>query len=117
MIDIRRLTLSEYSLLDSFEDAFKPQPDKGISIVAMNNFDVIGRAFILTPAHLEGVLVKPAWRNGTLLQRLVDAAELEARAEGITKLFAYAIDDKKADYLWRLGYEKLPWSVWGKDLA
>ena len=117
MIKLMRLHSSEFDLLKDFEDGFCPDPDRSIAVVARNASRIIGRIFLLAPAHVEGVFVEQAWRGGPVMKQLVDAIELEARAEGITKLFAYAKDEEMAGYIERLGYMKLPMTVFSKGIS
>ena len=116
MIEIRRLEEIAYHRLHQVDDGFCPPEEKSIVVVAENDHGIIGRGCIVAPAHVEGVWVHPAWRNGYLLHRIVAALELEARAEGINTMLLYAIDSEKEDYAKRLGYTHVPLSVWRKDL-
>ena len=117
MLDIERLKPEEFPLLQTFADGYTPDPNKSIVVVARNDKGIVGRIFLLAPAHVEGVFIQKAWRNGPLLKRMVDAVELEAKAEGIRDLIAYADGPEMEDYINRLGYMKLPVSVWSKQLC
>jgi len=116
LIEIRRLGELEYHKLAHVDDGFIPQVDKSIAVIAENEHHIIGRIFLVAPVHAEGVFVEEPWRGGTVLKRLVEAAELEARAEGITKLLCYAKDAKMENYIQRLGYKHFPVTVWEKGL-
>lgn len=117
LIEIRRLEGLEYHKLNQIgDDDFIPDPEKSIAIIAENEQKVIGKVLLLAPAHIEGIFIEPAWRNGTVMNRLVAAVELEARAEGITKVMAYAKDTEMEHYIERLGYRRMPISVWAKGL-
>ena len=35
---------------------------------------------------------------------------------GAEKVFAYAINEEIEGYLLRRGYEKMPWSIWAKEI-
>jgi N-acetylglutamate synthase-like GNAT family acetyltransferase len=115
-IEIRRLHPSEFDLLKGYADGFCPDAEKSVALVAENESQIIGRIFLVSPVHVEGPNVNTAWRGGTLFKRLVDAVELEARAEGVKDLMAYAVDATMEMYLERLGYTKLPMTVWVKEL-
>jgi|ERR1700684_324769 len=112
----RRLKPVEYEKLLNVDDGFAPDPNHSVAIVAENGHHIIGRIFLVAPAHVEGLFVEPTWRNGLVMKQLVDAVEIEARAEGISRVLVYAKDSEMADYIERLGYTKLPVTVYKKDL-
>ena len=116
-ISIRRLKPVEYEKLLSVGDGYTPDPNRSVTVVAENGHHIIGRIFLVAPAHVEAVYIEPPWRNGPTFKSLVDAIEIEARAEGISRVLAYAKDNEMADYISRLGYEKLPVTVYKKDLT
>lgn len=116
MIEIRKLAPNEFDCLKEYADGFCPDAGKSVALVAENDSHIIGRIFLLSPVHCEGPHVDPAWRGGPLFKRLVDAAELEARSEGVNKLMAYAVDATMEMYLKRLGYSKMDLTVWSKEL-
>jgi Acetyltransferase (GNAT) family len=117
MIKIERLHPSEFDLLKEVHDKFMPSPDKSVAVVARSGEAIIGRIFLMAPTHVEGPWIAPSWRGGPLFKRLVDAIEIEARSEGIKSLMAYAVDATMELYLERLGYTKLPMTVWAKELV
>jgi N-acetylglutamate synthase-like GNAT family acetyltransferase len=116
-IEIRRLEASQYDVLPNIADGYCPEPAKSIVVIAANESKIIGRIMLLTPAHIEAIFIEPAWRNGIVMNMLVDAIELEARAEGIVKVLAYAADSQMENYIERFGYKKLPLTVWEKNLC
>lgn len=116
MIEIRRLHPSEFDLLKGYADGFCPDAEKSVALVAENDTHIIGRIFLMAPVHIEGPHVDRAWRGGTVFKRLVDAIEIEARAEGISKVFCFAKDDQMADYIERLGYKPSQLTVYEKVL-
>jgi N-acetylglutamate synthase-like GNAT family acetyltransferase len=117
MVEIVRLEPSEFPLLENVAEGFVPDPNRSIAIVARNELKIIGRIFLVAPAHVECVFVEKAWRNGPVFKQLVDAIELEAKSEGIKKVHAYAVNGEMEDYILRCGYHKLPWSVLEKELV
>lgn len=117
MIEVRRLAQEEYPLLKSFSDGFCPDPQRSIAIVADNGEHIVGRIFLIAPAHVEAIHIERPWRNGLVMKRLVDFVELEARAEGIAKVLAYAKDKEMENYIERLGYKKIQVTVWSKELS
>lgn len=118
MIEIRRLHASEFDILGSVDDGYTPDPEKSVAIVAAKGSRIVGRLFILAPAHLEGIHIEPEHRGGSLFRDMVKAMEIEARSEGISKLFAYAVRPEIAHYMQkRCDYLSLPWTVLAKELA
>lgn len=116
MIEVKRLHPSEFDLLKEVDDGFCPDSDKSVAVVAHNENKIIGRIFLVAPVHIEAPFVENAWRGGTVFKRLVDAIELEAKAEGLEKVLAYAANPQMELYISRLGYKKLPMTVWEKGL-
>src|ERR1700722_20097193 len=115
-LTLRRLKPVEYEKLLSVHDGFTPDPHRSVAIVAENGHHIMGRVFLMAPAHVEGIFVEPAWQGKGVMRQLVDAIELEARAEGISKVLAYAKDSDMAGRIEAMGYKKLLWSVWEKGL-
>lgn len=117
MIKVRRLDEQEYPLLSGIEDGFVPPPRESIAIIAENTSKVGGRVLGVRPWHLERIWIDKPWRNGILMQRLVSAAELELCAMGVSTVMAYAKDAEMEDFIHRLGYIRVPVTVWGKQLC
>lgn len=116
MIEIRKLNPSEFGVLNHFADGYVPNPQHSIALVADNEHHIIGRIFLVAPIHIEGIHIDPPWRNGIVMKQLVDAVEIEARAEGVSKLFCFAKDDQMANYIERLGYKPSQLTVYEKVL-
>lgn len=117
LIDVERLHPSEYGALKDVHDGFVPSVENSIVVVAKNGVQIIGRIFLVAPAHVEAIHIEEAWRNGPVMKMLVEAIELEAKVEGIKTLFCYAKDKQMESYISRLGYEKSPMTVWKKELV
>ena len=118
MIDIRRLHASEFDLLKDIDDGFTPDSEKSIAMVAQNGSRIVGRIFLVAPSHAEGIYVEPEYRGGELFKRMMGALELEARSEGIKKMFAYSVRPEIEHYIAkRCGYARLPWTVLSKELV
>ena len=96
-----------------------PSPDKSVAIVARaDGKRIVGRLFIVAPAHCEGIFVEPAFRGGPLFKDMMRAAEVEAKVEGLSKLFAYSVRPEIGHYIQqRCGYTELSWKVFEKELA
>lgn len=93
-----------------------PVPNNSIAIVGEREGEIIGRAFILNVAHLEGPWVKEGVRGGILANRLVMAAIAKAKQVGLTKLFAYAATERIEQCLKVLGFEKSSFTVWTRNI-
>lgn len=118
MIDIRRLHASEFDLLKGIDDGFTPDPEKSIAMVASNGSRLVSRVFMVAPSHAEGIFIDEAYRGGPLFKQMMNALEIEARSEGISKLFAYSVRPEIAHYLEKkCDYLTLPWTVLAKELS
>lgn len=117
-IDIRRLHPTEYDLLRQIDDGFVPDPDDSKVIVGESGGKVVSRLFAMRPWHVEGIYIEPAWRGGPLFKNMMNAMEIECRAEGLSRLFAYSVRPEIGHYIQhRCGYHLTPWSVYMKDIA
>jgi hypothetical protein len=118
LIEIARLNPSGFDELKQVDDGFVPNPDHSIVVVARNEQRIIGRLFAMSPSHVEGVYIEERYRGGSLFKELMEAMEVELRAEKISKVLAYAVRPEIANYLERrCGYSKLSWTVMSKDLG
>lgn len=97
-------------------DGVQFPPNRSIALVAENDSEIVGTVFLVEPLHIEGPWVKESERGGILGYRLMQAAENAARGIKVKTLFAYAATDELADYLQRLGYSKMPLTVYAKEL-
>ena len=114
---LEKLEACDYPIMATVHDGFVPP--KGVDstvIIAREGDEIIGRIFLLAPLHIEGPWVREDKRSRILGKRLVDRAELEAKKLGVTKLFAYAVNDEIAGYLKRLGFTKNEWTVFTKEI-
>lgn len=94
-------------------------PDNTEAIIAVEDEKVVGFTAWLFLPHIEGTFVVPEKRHTSLGFRLVRNMEQLLAARNISHSFAYAYDRQPevSDYLERLGYEKIPVSVWIKPLV
>lgn len=117
-IEIQRLHPSEFDLLKQVDDGYTPSPDHSIAIVGRSGERIVSRLFAMAPVHVEGIFIEPVYRGGDLFKRMMDAAEVEARAEGLKKLFAYSVQPEIGHYIERrCGYTKMPWTIYSKELS
>lgn len=100
----------------STSDFLIERGERKIQIRAMQGEKEAGHLSVLSPLHIEGAWIEPEFRGGTILRDLVMIAEAEIKQLGADRVFAFAIDEEKADYLERLGYEKHEWTVWSKKV-
>ncbi len=95
----------------------KEKHERFMTIFAMKDGRVIGQISLVAPLHLEGVFVEPDCRGSMVMKQLVNEAEAEASAMQVSKVLAFAADEKMESYIARLGYKKMPLTVWEKELA
>lgn len=94
-------------------------PDGTLVLYAVEQGEIVGRqAYLLLP-HLEGAWVKDERRGGTLAYRLIRKTEEVVAETGYPAVFAYVLDSQPevADYMERMGYEKLPLTIWMKPVG
>lgn len=116
MIETKRLQPEEYSGLAAVAEGHVPSPDASIAVVATDEGRVVGRMFVVFVAHLEGTWVESESRGGAVVRRLFDRIQGEAKSAGLGRVMAYSTSGEHDAYLHRLGFERMPWTVWGKDL-
>jgi N-acetylglutamate synthase-like GNAT family acetyltransferase len=122
-LTVRRLKPVEYEKLLSVSDGYTPDPNRSVAVVAENGHHIIGRIFLIAPAHAEGIFIEPPWRGGNIFKELMDALEIEAKSEKISKLLAYATSTGMEEYISRkCGYTRMirdgfPVTVWQKELS
>ena len=117
MIEIIKLEPTEWKDLPrETHDELLPTPDQCVAVIAVDKRIPIGRAFLVSVVHVEGIWIEKSKRNKGVMSLLVEGVESEARRMNLKTVFAYAVDLVMEDYIERLGYEKLPWSVWRKAL-
>ncbi len=114
MIGIRRADPDDLARIE------EPQPDsaKAITIIAEDERgNIVGRILLVGVIHLEGIFVEPRWRGSTVMARLVEEAEREAKELGLTQVLAFGASPEMEGYIQRLGYNLLPFTIWEKKLA
>lgn len=116
MLTVERLPDNEYQKLADIAEGFVPNPSFSRAIVVKEDGEIVGRAFLLYPVHIEGVWIREDKRNATILRQLVDATFQEARKLGLTKVLAFGMYDKMEEYLERLKFKRLGWSVWNHEV-
>jgi N-acetylglutamate synthase-like GNAT family acetyltransferase len=94
-------------------------PEKSsVAVVARDGAgEICGTLVLVCPWHLEGAWVRPDKRGSPVLGALVRKAEAIAVRAGLTRLFAYGASPEMEDYIERLGYERMPLSVWAKTVG
>lgn len=116
MIDFRAMDGSEARAIDPEGVQW---PDGAIVLYAVEDEEIVGRqAYLLFP-HLEGAWVRGDKRGTSLAFRLVREMEKTVAETGYPAVFAYALDThpEVAGYLERMGYSKLPLTVWTKPVS
>jgi GNAT superfamily N-acetyltransferase len=116
-VKIQRLRDSAYDALDHVADGVKPDPRSTITgVVTDDKGEIIGRIFLMSPAHVEGVWVREDLRKQGVFTDMVRWVEQQARSIGISKVFAYGADAYMDRQIERLGYTKQPLTVWTKEI-
>lgn len=95
-------------------------PDGAIVIGAFNgDGKIVGRTALMAIAHIEGTWVAEELRGGFVAARLVRKAEQTLAENGFTSALAFTPDEnpKVGEYLNRVGYTRLPLSVWQKAVG
>jgi N-acetylglutamate synthase-like GNAT family acetyltransferase len=114
---IQKLKTNAYDVLDTVADGVKPNPINSVVMVATDEKgEIVGRTFLLQPAHIEGVWVREDLRKQGLFTEMVAKMEQEARSLGITTLFAYGVNEYMDRQIERVGYTKQPFTVWTKEI-
>ena len=116
MITIRRLDKSEFGRLRNVADGLAPNPDYSRVIVIERDGEIVGRMCLMTPVHIEGTWLREDVRRGTVGFRMFQAIEREATSLGVRTLLAYATSAEHETYLQRLGFGKLEFTVWSKEI-
>jgi N-acetylglutamate synthase-like GNAT family acetyltransferase len=115
LIPIERLPSEDFDSLKNIEEGYIPSKDS-IVIVGKYESEIIARMFLIGMAHIEGTWIKPEFRSGALLRKLMSKMETEAKSTGLTKLFAYSDNDMVDSYLDRLKFSRSPLRIWTKDV-
>ena len=95
-------------------------PDESVVIYAFNeNNEIIGRIGALPLLHIEGVWVREDNRNSFMFQNLVNKIEDLLKEENRKVAMAFALDSKPEmkNYLERLNYSEMPFTVYCKPLS
>jgi N-acetylglutamate synthase-like GNAT family acetyltransferase len=77
---------------------------------------VVGQTAILNLPVIEGTIVVDEKKGTTLLYRLIKRVEELYRELGKTHAWAMAAEPEVEDYLERLGYHKVPVTLYTKEL-
>lgn len=115
-IVIEKLPAEGFGILAHIDDGFTPDPRYSIALIAKGGDEVIGRVFLVAPVHVEGPWVSPLWRGSPVGKRLLDEVERQAKELKVSKVIAYARDEQIENYLSRLGYKRMPLTVWEKEI-
>ncbi len=116
MIEIRELEKSEYARLAQVSEGCIPNPETSSVIIAEQDGKIVGRMFLVCMPYIEGTWISPDARNGTCGMRLLHGMEAKVRSLGVKMLLAYAPDAHIEDYLSRIGFQRKPVTVWGKEI-
>jgi hypothetical protein len=116
MIQFLKLNGSQANLIESN----KNYPTDSIVIFAVDEENkVLGRVAILVLPHIENLEIVDDNNNGLLMKQLLTQAEgvLKELNRTCAVSFITNNNEKAIDYAQRYGYEKLPMTVWMRDLS
>lgn len=106
----------DFGLLAKVGDGYSPDPRFSKAIVGRDGEEIVARVFLLAPVHVEGLWVREDKRNGLLLGRMADIAYETARKLGLSSILAFGMNATMDGYLNRLGFKRLEWSVWSREV-
>lgn len=95
-------------------------PDDSVVIYAFNeNNEIIGRIGAVAILHIEGVWVREDNRSSSIFQNLVNKIEELLKEENRKVAMAFALDSNPdmKNYLERLDYSEMPFTVYCKSLS
>jgi N-acetylglutamate synthase-like GNAT family acetyltransferase len=115
-VTIERLPSNHFPLLKGLTEEPVPDPRFSRAVVAWENGQIVAKAFLVAVIHVEGVWVREDKRGTPLFNRLVEAVYKEARGLGLSRLFAFGMFASMEDYLMRLNFNRLNWSVWNREV-
>ena len=113
-MEVRRLDPREFDLLEQGPHG-APDPLFTMAVGALEGGDLVGHIYLVALPHVEAPWIKEGHRGGTLLKRMEKELIEMSKEYGIDRVFAFAADDEKADYLKRLGYKKSNLTVWERE--
>jgi GNAT superfamily N-acetyltransferase len=105
----------QYDILANIADGFTPDPANSVVLIAWEDTEPIGRTMLVGMPHIEATWVAEAHRGGTAAPRLIKAIEYEAKALGLPRVLAYTVDPKHTEYMERLGWKKMDFTVLAKE--
>lgn len=81
--------------------------------------ELVGRAMFITLPHIEGTWVREDLRKGRIGYHLLKTIEQQIKGMGRSHAWAFIeeTDKEKEGYMERLGYKRMPFSVWAKQLV
>lgn len=98
----------------------KNYPSDSIVILAIDDENkILGRIVIISLPHIENLEIEDNNSNGFLMRQLLTQAEDVLRELNRTCAVSFISNnnEKALDYAQRYGYEKLPMTVWMRDLT
>lgn len=113
MIEFKLLTGPELNTIDPDGISW---PFDTFAWVALEDGKLVGRSAILNLPVIEGTMVVPEKRSSTLARRLIEKVEQLYKSLGKTHSWAMAANAEIGDYLERIGYEKVPVTLYSKKL-
>lgn len=115
-MEIRTLGSEDYDLLKGTPGEGFLTPDNSLVMVAEEGGKVVGHLALINLMHLEGAWVDPSKRTEAVIQRLEEAVLAKAKESGLKYVHVYAPTVEHETFFQRRGWERLPLSVWAKEL-
>lgn len=113
-MEIKILEPSEYSLLKDTPDGQLFTPENSVVPAAIEDGKIVIRLPLMNLIHLEG-----SWsdrRRGETFKKVEELLYEHAKKLGLSHIHTYAPTLAHEDILQRAGWERLPVSVWTKEL-
>lgn len=111
---VRDLPVEEWNRLEdhpALQGQPLPDPTYHRAVVAEADGEIVAVWFMVHVIHLEPVWIDPHFRGGTLPVRMLKEMSTILDSCTVTKAFCFADRPEIADYLQRLGMQKLPYET------
>lgn len=101
------------------EDPIKPYPPECTILAAFDNKGLAARTLLIQLPHIEGTWVREDLRKGRVGYKLIKEMETTLLSAGRSHIFAFSetTDETISSYMERLGYSKMPLTIWSKNLT
>ena len=115
-MELKVLGPQDYNMLKGTPGEELLTQDNSVVIIAEEDGKVIGHLALINLIHMEGAWVDPSRRSEAVIQRLEEAVLAKAKESGLKYVHVYAPTVEHETFFQRRGWERLPLSVWAKEL-